>query len=211
MRTQKRTVLMVMALCFLLSCCTLLALGAGGSGEPAADPAGSTHAAAPAAQAASPTPAEVSERVDDLQSEIERLRNEVSEIERLKGVVIQLRQQLSATPQPLTSAALVQDAAAPQTGTPAAAAAPAPPPPSAMATALGAINVTGFFDGYYAYTFEHPTTNVPSTTFGNPTTFPLATTGFSGAPATLVSGLRAFTSPDRQFGLNMAELIINKT
>jgi hypothetical protein len=212
MRTQKRTVLMVMALCFLLSCCTLLAFGAGGSGEPAAAPASATPAAAPAAPAASPTTAEVSERVDDMQSEIERLRNEVSEIERLKSEVIQLRQQLSATPQPLTSAALVQDAAAPQTGTPAAAAAAAPatPPPSAMATALGAISVTGFFDGYYAYTFGHPTVNAPNTTFGNPTTFPLATTGFSGAPAPLVSGFRAFTSPDRQFGFNLAELAITK-
>jgi hypothetical protein len=151
-----------------------------------------------------------------MQNEIERLRNEVGEIERLRGEVVELRKQLAATPQPTTSAALtLQDAAAqPQGAAPAAAAqaaaAPATPPPSAMATALGAINVTGFFDGYYAYTFGHPTAVAPNVPVGTPFTFPLATTGFSPVPATLPSGFRAFTSPDRQFGLNMAELVINK-
>lgn len=206
MRTHKRTVLIAVALCLLLSCCTVAAFAAGGSGEPAAAPASAAPAAA--APASSPTTAEVSQRVDDMQSEIERLRNEVSEVERLRSEVIELRQQLSSTAQPTMSAAL-QEAATPQTGTPAAAA-PATPPPSPMATALGAINVTGFFDGYYAYTFGHPITNAPSTTFGNPTTFPLGTTGFSGAPAPLVSSLRSFTSPDRQFGFNLAELAISK-
>jgi hypothetical protein len=204
----------------VLLCCSLAAYGAAGSAEPAAAPASAAPAAAPAAAApaASPTAAEVSERVDDMQGEIERLRNEVGEIERLRSEVIELRKQLATTPgapQQLVSAALTaQDAAAqPQGAAPAAAqaaAAPATPPPSAMATALGAINVTGFFDGYYAYTFGHPTSVAGNVPVGTPFTFPLALTGLSPVPATLPSGFRAFTSPDRQFGLNMAELIINK-
>lgn len=79
-----------------------------------------------------------------------------------------------------------------------------------MATALGAINITGFFDGYYGYNFNHSVVNVPSVPAGNPTTFPLATTPFSGTPAPLTTGFRAFTTPDRQFGLNLGELIISK-
>src|SRR6516165_4974053 len=100
MRTQKRTVVMVMAVGVLLGC-SLAAFGAAGNPEPAAAPASPAPAAAApaaAAPAASPTAAEVSERVDDMQSEIERLRNEVGEIERLRGEVIELRKQLAATP-----------------------------------------------------------------------------------------------------------------
>ena len=210
---------MAVALCLFLSCWTIPAFAAEGSAEPAAAPAPAAPAAAAPAAAPAPTPtaAEVSARVDDMQSEIERLRNQVGEIERLRSEVIELRKQLAATPQPTASAALaVQDASAsPQTGTPAqtaapASAAPATPPPSAMATALGAISITGFFDGYYAYNFNHPVVNTPSVPPGNPTTFPLATTGFSGTPAPLISSLRAWEGLDRQFALNLGEVIISK-
>ena len=76
-----------------------------------------------------------------------------------------------------------------------------------MATALGAINFTGFVDGFYAYNFRHPTVVTPSVPLGNPPTFPIAATN---ATLPVISSFRAWEGPDRQFGLNMAELVINK-
>lgn len=64
------------------------------------------------------------------------------------------------------------------------AAAPAPAAPT-LASLLGSTSITGFVDGYYNYNFNQPHSKT--------------------------SSLRAFDGPSNQLGLNMVELIINKT
>lgn len=184
MPTQMRRVLIAVALFWSLS-----ALGWEGGNGPVAIDATTTSAAT-----AAPTAAEVSERVNEMETEIERLRSEVTE----------LRKQLSAPPQTLTAqavttAALAQPAAA---DAPAAATSATQAPPPDLAAIMGPLNITGFVDGFFNYDFNHPNAAVPSVPAGNFA----ATTKIPR-----VSGFRAFEGPDRQFALNLAEFIVNKS
>jgi Putative beta-barrel porin-2, OmpL-like. bbp2 len=188
MLAQTRRILIATTLFWGLS-----ALGAEGGNGPVAVPATATSSAA---AAPAPTAAEVSERVNEMETEIERLRSEVTE----------LRKQLNASPetgtsQPVTTATLAQPAPGdtPAAATPAEPAATTPPPD--LAAIMGPLNITGFVDGFLGYDFNHPSTVVPSVPAGN---FAATT------KVPRVSGFRAFEAPDRQFALNLAEFIVSK-
>jgi hypothetical protein len=186
MRTQMRKVLIGIALFWSLS-----ALGMEGGNGPVAAPA---TAASSASAAPTSTTAEVSERVNEMETEIERLRSEVTE----------LRKQLSASsptasPQPVTTAAVVQPASSDSAAAAATTRTGTTPPD--LAAIMGPLNITGFVDGFLSYDFNHPSTVVPSVPAGN---FAAAT------KVPRVSGFRAFEAPDRQFALNLAEFIVSK-
>lgn len=152
-----------------------------------APPASSSVAAPPASPAA--TPAELSNRMQELQDQMDRIQSEMAN----------LKKQLSvAAPAAATPAAAQPgqaDSAPAAAATPALAPAPAPADqPSALATALGPMNVTGFVDGYYSYNFNHPqqASTVP------------------GLTGPFLSSFRTFDGPANQFSLNMIELSISK-
>jgi len=128
----------------------------------------------------------------DLDREVNELRKEVEELRaQLSALRPGAYTAASATGEPrlvYLSETLPNPA---QTASPTApapaqdAVAPATPPPSALATLLGPTTLSGFVDGYYEQNFENPTSRV--------------------------SGLRTFDGLTNQFGLNLMELVVDKS
>jgi hypothetical protein len=123
------------------------------------------------------SPADLVKKLEDLQKQIDQLQTEVSAV---KG-------QLGSSTAAGASATETAPTAPAQPSVPAA----APPaeeqaaPANGAQSFLGAINLSGFVDGYYGYNFNHPHSR---------------TTPY-----------RAFDGPANQLSLNMVELILDKT
>lgn len=136
------------------------------------------------------TTAELTQRLEDLQKQIDRPQAELASA----------RLQLKGFSEPAGAAASVPvPGAAEAAASPVVSKAESAPPassPGLMKTLLGSTSLSGFVDGYYGYNFEHPRVNAPSVLLGN--------------PGTGLSGLRAFDSPYNQFSLNAVELILDK-
>jgi hypothetical protein len=150
------------------------------------------------AEAVPASPGEVSSRLQELQDEMDRIQGEMTNLKKQLGVSAATVSHTASTTQAAQTESTPATPTAPAMPAPAAPAAPADQP-SALATALGPINVTGFVDGYYSYNFNHP-----------------RQTG--GTPAAVVPGLagpflstyRTFDGPANQFSLNMIELTVAK-
>ena len=153
------------------------------------------------ATAAEPS-SNVTQRVEALEKQIERLQGELAMV---KKQLSESSAPAAAAPASALPSSTAQTAAPPAAPAPGAALASgtqtaAPPAPAAtsLASLLGPMNVTGFVDGYYGYNFNHPHTGAcPSGTVPS---------GF----ATPCSGFRAFDGPSQQLALNMIEFIIDK-
>ena len=191
MNNFRNAALAVVAICLMImGTPSLRAEDAKAEGEAATPPVASR-----AAEATPVPPGEVSNRLQELQNEMDRIQGEMANLKKQLGVG-----STSAT----TSSLAVQAAqtestpAAPPAQTPAAAPTAPAEQPSALATALGPISVTGFIDGYYEYNLNHPHA-------GNCPSF---TTSFAAVPS--CSTLRLFDGPTDQFSLNMMELTIAK-
>ena len=117
--------------------------------------------------------ADLLQRVDALQKQVDALRAEVA---KLKEERLAFAPAATATPAPAEASA-----SAPRTGE-ATAQASAPGP---LRSLLGSTNLSGFVDTYYGYNFNQPHNRM--------------------------SGLRAFDGHTNQFGLNLIELVADKT
>jgi hypothetical protein len=123
-----------------------------------------TPAATPAAQAAPATP-DINQRMQDLQKQVDDLKAALAAMQK---------------PAPAPAEAPAAPAATAAVATPA----PAAPAPITITSLLGPTTLSGFVDGYYGASFNHP--------------------------ATRFNGLRNFDIATNQFGLNMIELMVDK-
>ena len=157
--------------------------------------------AAPAA-APSPQDRDLSQRVQDLEKEIDHLQSELAAVKKQLPEPSTPAAAATASPAPEAqapgTAAQGSAAAAPPVSALAQGGAPAAPAAPTLASLLGPMNITGFVDGYYNYNFDHPhTAGCPIGT---------APSGFD----TPCSSFRAFDGPSQQLALNMIELILDK-
>lgn len=150
----------------------------------AASPVLGAESAAVPGPAASP--AELLNRLEELQAQIDSLQAEVSAVQ---GQLVSANTESAPAPEAAVSAPEPSNAPEPNDA-PAPAAVTAPQEPAMPAeeskddSFLGSIQLSGFVDGYYGLNFNHP--------HSRETPF------------------RAFDVPSDQFSLNMIELILNK-
>ncbi|MBZ5543606.1 MAG: porin [Acidobacteriia bacterium] len=124
---------------------------------------------------------------EQLRQRLEDLQKQMNQLQdELARVQRELKESKSA-PSPASAPAPV---AAPETApasslAPSAEAAASKSSPNALQSVLGSTSLSGFMDGYYGYNFNQPHDRL--------------------------SSYRAFDGPSNQFGLNMIELILDKT
>jgi len=174
-----------------------LTLAISGIVAAASDATPPTSPSASATEVSKPAPAQIDtaavmQRMGELESEVERLREELQAVKAAPAGAATMRPAVYTLSDGAPASAAAPAAAPAQAATPP----PSKPDPLAgLSSVLNGATVVGLVDGYYGYNFNHPSQ-------GN--------TALSDSPGNFTS-LQLFTPRNNQFALNLVELGLVKT